>query len=111
MTTANLQRFQELWHRKTTQAPLSSTEREEFAVLEAEILQDEATYLAPANARLRSDVNRKASEVSALESLLARAEALLEHPNPSSQDWLRARAEVLQEYRRLHNRKDTELAV
>ncbi len=110
MTTSALTRFQDLWHRKTTQAPLTFSELEELAKLEAEVLAEEAALLVPSNARLRAEVDLKAQTVATLELLLLRAEALVATPNPTSESWIRERSEVLQAYHRLRNGKDNELA-
>lgn len=109
MTTTALQRFQELWHRKTTQAALTTSELTELSTLEAEVLAEEAVYLAPANARLRAEVDHRAQEVAVLEQLLQRAETLVTSPNSKSEAWIRERSEIMQTYRKLHNYKDSEL--
>jgi len=81
----------------------------ELDILEAEVLAEEATYLAPANARLRAEVDHKAQEVAILEQLLQQAEALVASPDPKSAEWVHQKAALLHTYRNLHTRKDTEI--
>ena len=109
MTATTLQRFQLLWNRKTTHDPLMPEELIELEALEAEVLAEEAAYLAPATARLRAEVDHKAHQVALLESLLQRTEALLASPMPKTSEWLQERAEILSTFRGLQQSKETEL--
>lgn len=111
MVPSGIQRFQELWHRKTMHEPLTPSEINELEELEAEVLAEEAAYLAPATARLRAEVDHKALQVALLEDLLKRGEALVASPSPKSPEWLRERAELIQAFRRLKRGKESEFAV
>jgi hypothetical protein len=98
------ERFQELRQRQLA-GVLSAEQQDELASMVQELEQQEAAYLSPATQRLRQEYEAMLAENQALEALVRRKEALVQHLEGVLANIRAERTAIAEEEARLLSRK------